>query len=468
MQKPDITPQEIHSHKRLAVIAPAGCGKTETIVQAVSLSTERQLILTHTHAGIKSILDRLKKYKVKPALFQVETISSFALRLSQAYPKNGGYILREEEDIDYLKSLKAANEIASTNFYRKIISSSYSGIYVDEYQDCTISQHLLIESLSKILPIRIFGDPLQGIFDFVDESLVNWDKDINGNFHMGYLSRPWRWIDSNPDLGEWLFRARDQIERENMIDFSSLPAGCNWYSSEPKLQRIKCFEALDKFNSTVAIKRFPTMAHALAKGLGGKYNSMEEIECKELVKYCKHFDALSGNEFVISIITFAETCISNVKTELASIKCSFEMGRDSARIRKYLEIYDSLNQIKGNKDFEKLLVIMNQFKLIEKAHVFRKELYSEMIKCIKEKIFNPTESLFHISRRIREHASVSGRNLSRHIVSRPHLIKGLQFNHSIVMDADELNPKELYVSITRGTDRLTVFSKNRVINFSTG
>lgn len=86
MQKPDITPQEIHSHKRLAVIAPAGCGKTETIVQAVSLSTERQLILTHTHAGIKSILDRLKKYKVKPALFQVETISSFALRLSLIIP----------------------------------------------------------------------------------------------------------------------------------------------------------------------------------------------------------------------------------------------------------------------------------------------------------------------------------------------------------------------------------------------
>ena len=39
------------------VIAPAGYGKTHLIALAVNESSHRQLILTHTFAGVNSIVD---------------------------------------------------------------------------------------------------------------------------------------------------------------------------------------------------------------------------------------------------------------------------------------------------------------------------------------------------------------------------------------------------------------------------
>ena len=48
------------------VKASAGCGKTEEIVKAVRLAQGRQLILTHTNAGVASLKARLRKYSVPP------------------------------------------------------------------------------------------------------------------------------------------------------------------------------------------------------------------------------------------------------------------------------------------------------------------------------------------------------------------------------------------------------------------
>ncbi|CAB3863729.1 hypothetical protein LMG26689_02627 [Achromobacter animicus] len=41
------------------VIAPAGYGKTHLIAMAVKVATKRQLILTHTFAGVNSIKTKM-------------------------------------------------------------------------------------------------------------------------------------------------------------------------------------------------------------------------------------------------------------------------------------------------------------------------------------------------------------------------------------------------------------------------
>ena len=42
------------------LVAPAGHGKTYTIVESLKYTTGRQLILTHTHAGVASIKEKIK------------------------------------------------------------------------------------------------------------------------------------------------------------------------------------------------------------------------------------------------------------------------------------------------------------------------------------------------------------------------------------------------------------------------
>ena len=43
------------------------------------------------------------------------------------------------------------------------------------------------------------------------------------------------------------------------------------------------------------------------------------------------------------------------------------------------------------------------------------------------------------------------------------LVKGLEFHHAVVLDADAYDAKNLYVALTRGAKSLTVVSRAPVI-----
>jgi len=58
------------------VIAPAGYGKTHLISRAVKESKNRQLILTHTYAGVNSIKQKMRENEVPPTKYHVDTIFS--------------------------------------------------------------------------------------------------------------------------------------------------------------------------------------------------------------------------------------------------------------------------------------------------------------------------------------------------------------------------------------------------------
>jgi len=83
----DNSPENFAKQNRSVIVAPAGYGKTELIAQSVGCSEGRQLVLTHTHAGVDSIRKKLRKYSISSSKYNVETIHSFALRFAGSYPK---------------------------------------------------------------------------------------------------------------------------------------------------------------------------------------------------------------------------------------------------------------------------------------------------------------------------------------------------------------------------------------------
>ena len=84
------SPENFAKQQRAVIVAPAGYGKTELIAQSVACSEDRQLVLTHTHAGVDSLRKRFRKYNISSSKFNIETIHSFALRFAGSYPKTTG------------------------------------------------------------------------------------------------------------------------------------------------------------------------------------------------------------------------------------------------------------------------------------------------------------------------------------------------------------------------------------------
>ena len=66
---------------------------------------------------------------------------------------------------------------------------------------------------------------------------------------------------------------------------------------------------------------------------------------------------------------------------------------------------------------------------------------------------------------VRDRTRESGRAAEPRTVSRTLLVKGLEYDHAVILNADALSPREFYVAATRGRRTLTVFSANPVLQF---
>lgn len=461
----ETTPEQLYNHSRAVVVAPAGCGKTELIARSLLYADKKQLILTHTHAGVKSLLDRLKKLKISSRLYQVETIVGFAVRLALSFPSYSTNVIVENEKINFSEALRAAIKVLSTSWARKIISKTYYGLYVDEYQDCTIEQHQLILKFLNLMPCRILGDPLQGIFDFRGNVSVNWDNDIFPFFErLNDLKTPWRWINSNKELGEWLLQVREKLIKNEVIDLSTnLPKNVFVFNNNDTDRINNCYQLI-KSNTVAAIYKWPSQAHNFASKLNGFYTSMEEIERKDLLKWTKIFDNYTGGKLAQACIEFSACCLTKVSTELPTIKQKLSQDTVSTRVTKNKLIYDKLITLKQNKNKALIIDILENIRTIPKAALYRKELWYEMIKSLRESK-NEKRTITDIAIRNREIERHVGRKVPFKVITRTLLIKGLEFESSLVMNANELSKKEFYVAITRGSKNLIIFNDTNNVTY---
>lgn len=205
------------------VVAPAGYGKTHLIAESTARSAGRQLILTHTYAGVNALRRKMRALGVSHKFYRIDTIASWAIRLSLSYSRTSGWDIERPDDTDQWSALyRACARLLDHEFVRRIVRASYDSLYVDEYQDCSIAQHNIILKLARDIPTRVLGDPLQGIFDFAGQDPVDWARDVEANFEcLGYLDIPHRWIQAGTgDLAAWLNEVRCRLQQGRPIDLN--------------------------------------------------------------------------------------------------------------------------------------------------------------------------------------------------------------------------------------------------------
>ncbi len=452
--------------ERSYLVAAAGCGKTQEIARAVAASDSgRQLVLTHTHAGVNSLRKRLKTLKVPESKYHVDTIAGWALRYAASFPALSGLTDATPTGNAWNAVYLAATELLQRSAVKRVVEASYSGLYVDEYQDCTLSQHNLILRLADVLPCRILGDPLQGIFGFQNDPLVNWDKDIAPSFQrLPDLAIPWRWRNGNQQLGGWLAGVRQSLLTGQPVDFQTKVI--SWRPLSPQSQQAACLNlARPNSGSVVAIHKWPAACHSFAGKLQGAYTSMEEIECKDLLKWSKAIEERGGPPRAAAIIEFASECMTEIGSELRPAHDQFSQGKmpDPARYKKHLDLLHALIDVASQESLAPTLLALRRISGINGATLFRRELWQEMSRAIQVYLDGKFESLFEAAWHVRNRTRQFGRQPEYRTVSRTLLVKGLEFDHVVVLDARELDRKNLYVALTRGKLSLTVLSDSPTI-----
>ncbi len=459
-------------HGKGYVIAPAGFGKTHLIAMAVKAGTQRQLVLTHTYAGVNALKSKMKSLDVPQSRYHVDTIASWALRICLAYPHNSGWNIDRPDGQEWSRLYESCTALLTKDFIQRIVCASYDGVYVDEYQDCSISQHNLVSALAEILPCRILGDPMQAIFDFAEQP-VNWTQHVYPQFDcVGKLTTPWRWRNANAsELGEWLGEIRRILQDGEQINLrqpfpKQVTRSHIALDDHTNPKRLNVFySCLDCEDTVIAIHKgdgiHKNKTHELARQLSGKFSSIEEVEGAALFSFIKKTSsARTPSKKLKLAIEFAAKCMTCVNGVLSAGTKRGEVAKIQ-KSTKYPNVTLAANSYFAMPSSANLRHLLLQMFYLNETQPIRRDLLNRALQVLLIHSQSLNLTLEEAARKYQLEFRYKGRPLKHtKLIGTTLLVKGLEFDHAIILDATSLSTKELYVALTRGARQLTIISSS--------
>jgi len=456
-----------------SVEMPAGTGKTQLIAAMAGVAARggsASLILTHTNAGVAALRKRLKDFAVPQRMVHVDTIASWAFELVRHYPDLAGIQIAPVPDWSQTPEyVRGAVNVAQARAIKRMHSASFTYLFVDEYQDCNLNQHDLILEIAAAIPLAaVFGDRLQGIFDFSGETLVDWDQHVFPSYPL--LDRehaPWRWVGHNAELGQWLLDLRPQLVSGATLDLSQVSVpGFEWQPASHQAvadaaSRFKTFE-----ESVLILNQWRSDNARTAGRLGGTYAVMEDLNGRFMHENLATLESSDPDGYALWLALFAKSCFSGFGEINQPILRRLRRGEGFEGLsRPGLETtLAALEGLGTDPSLRNLVAAMRAIESAREGRLYCIEAWRDTLAAIEAVVRNPGESMRVNLSMIRDRLRYTGRRRQQRIVSRTLLVKGLEYDHAILCDADSIGSvRNFYVAITRPRKSLTILSRSSVI-----
>lgn len=454
------------------VIAPAGCGKTQLITDALARhgGAKPILVLTHTNAGVAALRGRLEKAGVKPGTYRAATLDGFAIRLISTFPQRAGHdpLIVNGARPNYDAIREAAVRLVAAGHLHDILGASYERLFVDEYQDCSILQHALVTWLAQSLPTAIVGDPFQSIFGFGTDRLADWQTEVIAFFPVaGELTTPWRWNNAGaPHLGKWLLSIRTQLADGTPIDLRTAPEGVQWIELDGHNDEARRLEAAameapgDTKVLVIGDSKDPRGQRRFARRVEGAV-TVESVDLRDLTEFGASLEPDHPGALAV-VAGFAENLMSNFSADdlvrsTASARAG-TLGHAPSGIEQAAIAFEDERTLPRIAD---LLVAINR---AGGVRCYRPAVLAGAQRAIQLAAATGGPSFHDATVAIREQSRLVGRPLARRSVGSTLLLKGLEADIAVILNAGGLNARNLYVAMTRGSRRLLVCSASPILN----
>jgi len=450
------------------VVAPAGCGKTHQIVGALDRHDDGLpvLVLTHTNAGVAALRQKLNTTGVSTRRYRLATIDGWALRVVASFPVRSGYTggFRPVRP-DYVAIRRACWALLKSGHISDIIRANYSRIIVDEYQDCSVHQHGIVLWASKTIPICALGDPMQAIFGFGDDGLPDWNDEVCRHFPLGgELCTPWRWRNvGNEELGQWLLDVRGLLLERSAVDLGDRPDSVRIVELQgdaqdhDRLVAAAVCEHREDGDKTLVIgdSRSAESRYRIAKRVPGMI-TVEPVDLRDLIRFARRVNC-TNESCIRDTLEFAASVITNVAPAQVLRRIdSLAAGR--AR-RGPSELEQLALEVKAQPSISGVASLLSACSKQPGSRTYRPAVLRACLRALQLSISTQGLTISDAAVRIREENRAFGRQIPRHAIGSTLLLKGLEADHVVVLNADDLDPENLYVAMTRGAKSVTLCTK---------
>jgi hypothetical protein len=282
---------------------------------------------------------------------------------------------------------------------------------------------------------------LQSIFEF--DGVVDWSGVVEKDFpNIAKLTTPWRWKkeNSNAELGEKLVELRAQIEAGGPLDFRVNERGVqrHWLPNDPGPRSVKirstCLETMDLEGTLVVVAQSASeasrakIAEKLAKQ---KFNVVEPVSCKPLAKHAKLIEQSSDAQRLSAVLEFVKLCVVGLRTDFSKSVESHQFGRRAGR-PKFGELIDIGNRTTQPNGMMHVLDLVEGLLGRDDIFPYRRELLKMMLSALRTARTTGV-SLSEAAADVEAKARHLGRHLARRSVGSTLLLKGLEFEHVIIV-----------------------------------
>jgi len=458
---------------RGSVTAPAGCGKTQLIADTLQAHTGNKpiLVLTHTNAGVAALRARMTRAAIPNSAYRISTIDGFAMRLVGKFPLRSGLPAHTLElanpGHDYPAIRNAAANLLQAGHINASLQATYARLLVDEYQDCNAAQHSLVAWAAQILPTCVLGDPMQAIFGFGGNRLVNWQTDVESQFPpIGMLQTPWRWRQAGTEeLGQWLLNARELLQSGQAVELQGAPAEVQWVqlhaaTAEEQRRAAARTRGRDPEHSVLIIGD--------AMNVRGRYQLtsqtpgatvVERVDLVEFIQFARTFDPAGANPLG-QVVEFAASLMTGVgATALLQRVQVLLHGRPRNPPTPIEAVALAFARDPGVAGALRLL---QAFARQPGTHVYR----PEVLRCCQAAMQVAARgscTLHAAALQARERQRHMSRPVARRAVGSTLLLKGLEADVAVVLEPQIMTAQHLYVALTRGARQVIVCSSTSAL-----
>ncbi|QGY80268.1 DNA helicase UvrD [Sphingorhabdus lacus] len=455
---------------RGTVTAPAGCGKTHLIAQALTRHSETKpvLVLTHTNAGVAALRARLDKAGVAPGRYRLSTIDGWCMRLLTLFPKRGGHdpaiLSIGNPKAHYPAIRQAAGVLLRDGHINDVLAATYDRLIVDEYQDCSQVQHAIIYYAAQSLRTCVLGDPMQAIFGFQGNTLADWDQHVCAHFPVAAeLTKPWRWINAGEEgFGRYLLDVRRALVAGQSVDLAAAPPNISWVhldGTEDHQRRLRAGAVATADGEKVLIiadSKSPNGQRQFASQIHGAV-TVENVDMRDLVTFGENID-LSSPELLDHVVTFATTVMTNTGgANLLNRVATLRAGRER---RPASPVEAEAMRLVEKPSYAAAADLLVEIGKEHGVRTHRPAILRGALRLLKSCGDDADMSPANAAVQERERSRLIGRPLAKRTVGSTLLLKGLEADAAVILDPSDMDRRHLYVAMTRGAKRLIICSRN--------
>ena len=460
---------------RGAIEAPAGCGKTHLIVETLQIpQTKPYLVLTHTTAGVAALKKRLNQSRVPSKNYVLSTIDGWSVRIANNFSNSCLMVSTPDNPNVYYNELRqvVARYISSGNINDAIVAS-YSRLIVDEYQDCNQDQHNIVCSISQCIPTTVLGDPMQLIFNFRNTVIPHWQNQVLTYFPLiSELTTPWRWINAgNEELGEWVLSCRGQLSSRQSIDLNYSPPSVSWLNLSGNPQSDLQLKSRAQYNIrnnhrgdsllVIGDSMRPALRHQFASQNIG-IDVVEPVDLRDLVAFANCLDSQTGEVLLASLLNTLSNLATGMGVSTWSTRMRSILANTNRRASSALEA--ALADYVTSKGIEKLKSLLSQIQMSSDVRVYRVAAFRAFEYAVDLVLSDQNLTLKEAMELARERTRQRGDGRVPHIaIGSTLLLKGLETDHCLILDAGQMNQQNLYVALSRGAKSVTVGSNTNLL-----